>query len=134
MGHYCRICGRVRPNEKFSGKGHKNHICKQCASKPKEKIKAIEQKEEIFGYLKQSRTSEKNIEVIKLAELNFKCKKCKIIFDCDVGKISFPPEMNRPKFEKNIECPNCGILSMDEVILTELGQSQLTEIHLSSME
>jgi rubredoxin len=69
-----------------------------------------------------------------LAELNFKCKKCKILFDCDVGKISFPPEKDRPDFENNIQCPNCGILSKDEVILTELGQSQLTEIPLSSME
>ena len=33
MGHYCRICGRTRANEKFSGKGHKNHICKDCSGK-----------------------------------------------------------------------------------------------------
>ena len=30
-GHYCRICGRNRPNEKFSGNGHRIHICKDCA-------------------------------------------------------------------------------------------------------
>lgn len=36
MGHYCRICGRARANEKFSGKGHKNHICKDCSGKPKQ--------------------------------------------------------------------------------------------------
>ena len=29
-GHYCRICGRYRANEKFSGKGHRQHICKDC--------------------------------------------------------------------------------------------------------
>jgi len=34
MGHYCKVCGRTRPNEKFSGKGHRNHICKECASIP----------------------------------------------------------------------------------------------------
>jgi hypothetical protein len=28
MGHYCRICGRERPNEQFSGKSHKIHVCK----------------------------------------------------------------------------------------------------------
>jgi hypothetical protein len=27
-GHYCRTCGRRRANEKFSGKGHTAHICK----------------------------------------------------------------------------------------------------------
>jgi len=60
MGHRCRICGAIKPNEKFSGKGHKNHICKQCSSKPKEEIDEIDQKEEIFGFLKQSHISSKN--------------------------------------------------------------------------
>ena len=32
-GHYCRICGERKANEKFSGKGHATHICKACASK-----------------------------------------------------------------------------------------------------
>ena len=36
-GHYCVICGRYRPNEKFSGKGHAAHICKSCAKLPVEK-------------------------------------------------------------------------------------------------
>ena len=65
MGHYCRICGRNRPNEKFSGKGHKIHICKECARKPKEEREAIEQEDEIFKYLKQSHISQKNISRLK---------------------------------------------------------------------
>ncbi|GAB6122459.1 hypothetical protein [Dysgonomonas termitidis] len=36
-GHYCRICGCRKPNEKFSGKGHAGHICKECYSLPQEK-------------------------------------------------------------------------------------------------
>lgn len=36
MGHYCRTSGRTRANEKFSGKGHKNHICKDCSRKSKQ--------------------------------------------------------------------------------------------------
>jgi len=32
-GHYCRICGRRRANEKFSGKGHAAHVCKSCEQK-----------------------------------------------------------------------------------------------------
>lgn len=36
-GHYCKICGNYKPNEKFSGKGHAQHICKECASLPQEK-------------------------------------------------------------------------------------------------
>ena len=30
QGHYCRGCGRYRANEKFSGKGHRQHLCKDC--------------------------------------------------------------------------------------------------------
>lgn len=61
MGYWCRICGRTRPNEKFTGKGHKNHICKECSHKPKEEIDEIEQSEEIFNYLRQSNITNKNI-------------------------------------------------------------------------
>jgi len=67
-----------------------------------------------------------------MTELNFKCKKCKRYFDCNIGKISFPPKEERPSFEKNIICPECGIRTMDEVELTELGQTQLGEIYFSS--
>jgi RimJ/RimL family protein N-acetyltransferase len=38
-GHYCRICGDYKANEKFSGKGHARHICKECQSLP-EDVKA----------------------------------------------------------------------------------------------
>lgn len=34
QGHYCRVCGELKANEKFSGKGHAAHICKNCASLP----------------------------------------------------------------------------------------------------
>lgn len=30
-GHYCKICGEYKANEKFSGKGHATHICKACS-------------------------------------------------------------------------------------------------------
>lgn len=36
-GHYCKVCGEYKANEKFSGKGHASHICKSCASLPAEK-------------------------------------------------------------------------------------------------
>ena len=61
MGHYCRICGRIKPNEKFSGKGHRTHICKKCAQRPKEEIEEIEQGQEIYNFLSQSHISKKNI-------------------------------------------------------------------------
>ncbi len=30
-GHYCKICGEYKANEKSSGKGHAAHICKSCS-------------------------------------------------------------------------------------------------------
>jgi len=36
-GHYCWRCGRRRANEKFSGKGHAKHICKDCAKEQRAK-------------------------------------------------------------------------------------------------
>ena len=60
-GHYCRICGSIKPNEAFSGKGHKNHICKKCSQRPKNEIDAIDQKEEIYNFMCQSHISKKNI-------------------------------------------------------------------------
>ena len=33
-GHYCKVCGEYKANEKFSGKGHAAHICKKCAALP----------------------------------------------------------------------------------------------------
>ena len=29
-GHYCWACSRVRANERFSGGGHKHHVCREC--------------------------------------------------------------------------------------------------------
>lgn len=29
-GHYCNGCGDFLPNEKFSGRGHREHLCKEC--------------------------------------------------------------------------------------------------------
>ena len=60
-------------------------------------------------------------------KINFECKKCCREFDCEVGDLSLSDDGMRPVFEKNIICPRCGELSMDEVLLTELGQSQMTD-------
>lgn len=61
MGHYCKICGTLQPNEAFSGRGWRNHICKRCAALPQATRDAIQQEEEIFGFLfSQSHISKKN--------------------------------------------------------------------------
>ena len=66
MGHFCKICGRSRPNEAFSGGGHKNHICKKCQLMPLARRNAIEQQNEISGFLHQSHISTKNIKRLEL--------------------------------------------------------------------
>ena len=30
-GHYCWACDAYRANERFSGKGHRRHLCKDCS-------------------------------------------------------------------------------------------------------
>jgi len=61
MGHFCRVCACSKPNERFSGKGHKHHICKACSRKPEEERCAIDQENEIVGFMRQSNISGKNI-------------------------------------------------------------------------
>ncbi len=60
-------------------------------------------------------------------EISFECKKCRKEFDCEMGKIGINGETMRPTFEKPIICPRCGKKTINEVLLTELGQSQMTE-------
>ena len=44
-----------------------------------------------------------------------------------MGKIGINEQTMRPDFEKPIVCPRCGERTIDEVLLTELGQGQMTE-------
>ena len=40
-GHYCKICSEYKSNESFSGKGHAQHICKECMDEMKKGNKKI---------------------------------------------------------------------------------------------
>lgn len=62
--------------------------------------------------------------------INFECRECGGIFDCDVGTVTMPEDSHRLSFEKQILCPKCGQRSKDDVFLTKLGQSQLTQATL----
>lgn len=48
-GHYCKICGGYKSNEKFSGKGHAAHICKKCARLPIEKRNEMQTVNRLMG-------------------------------------------------------------------------------------
>jgi len=64
--HWCRVCGRSKSNESFSGRGHRVHVCRSCASLPQEEREAIEQQDEIFGFLGQSNISAKNMARLRV--------------------------------------------------------------------
>jgi hypothetical protein len=66
MPYYCRICGRSRRNEKFSGRGHRIHICKDCQRLPREQRDRIERMDELYGFLEQSNISPKNIARLEI--------------------------------------------------------------------
>lgn len=65
MGHYCRICDRERPNEAFTGRGHRNHVCKQCQRLPHDQRRKIEHLDELAHFLSQSNISAKNMQRIE---------------------------------------------------------------------
>jgi hypothetical protein len=66
MSHYCRICDRGRPNEKFTGRGHRDHICKDCQRLPRSEREQIESMDELFWFLEQSNISAKNIARLEI--------------------------------------------------------------------
>jgi hypothetical protein len=66
MPHYCRICARGRRNEKFSGRGHRIHICKDCQRLPRDQRDRIERIDELYGFLDQSNISVKNIARLEM--------------------------------------------------------------------
>ena len=100
MGHFCRICGRTRPNEKFSGKGHKNHICKLCAKRPKTEQDEILHREEIFGFLMQSNISKKNLKRLNELSLSENMEIAKLAsLVHEVGRVK-PHKRRRLKFLK----------------------------------
>lgn len=65
MGHYCRRCGRVRANERFSGRGHRDHVCKDCQRMPRQERDRMDRLDEILGFLQQSNISARNLGRLK---------------------------------------------------------------------
>ena len=63
-GHFCWSCERIRANERFSGKGHARHLCKDCSKLGKEELEfrqARRNMERCFtweGFLKRKRRKE----------------------------------------------------------------------------
>lgn len=62
--------------------------------------------------------------------VNFKCGKCKHIYDFEVGEPSMDKNY-KLVFQNKPTCPKCQ--AINNVLLTELGQSQMTDWHSGEM-
>lgn len=60
MGRFCFLCGHIRANEAFGGKGERARICRKCRRLPRETRDIKKAEYEICSFLDQSRISEKN--------------------------------------------------------------------------
>jgi hypothetical protein len=69
VGAYCCICGRVRPNEAFSGRGRRQAVCGKCQQMPKAERQRIRDVEFLWNVLEQKNISEKNIEYLRAMAL-----------------------------------------------------------------
>jgi hypothetical protein len=65
LGHYCGVCGRTRATERFSGRGHARHICRDCQRLPREERDRVRSLLEIEGFLEQQNISAKNVARLK---------------------------------------------------------------------
>jgi hypothetical protein len=59
------MCGRIRPNEYFGGKGRRRHLCKKCRQRPRAEQDRVKALLAIEGYFEQRNISEKNVAHLK---------------------------------------------------------------------
>lgn len=50
-GHYCKGCGTYKPNEKFSGKDHRQHLCKECKKRGITGEEDLYESDETFAFI-----------------------------------------------------------------------------------
>jgi len=64
-------------------------------------------------------------------EVNLNCGICKTNYNFEVGEPSTDEKMSLV-FELKPVCPKCG--AKDKELLSEMGQSQMTEWHLKGLD
>lgn len=65
MAHFCWMCERSRPNEAFSGRGHRDHVCRECEGLPTGEKGRCRALIHMQGMLEQSRISPKNVRHLR---------------------------------------------------------------------
>ena len=103
-GHYCYVCGEHKANERFSGKGHANHMCKACSALPvaeRSEMIAIRKIENMaFRYLSE-------------AEINWLRKRMKDSRS-DVRKAATEVhQIKFPRYERNMEKKGLTAFSLE---------------------
>jgi hypothetical protein len=113
-GHYCFICGRIRRNEKFSGKGHNQHICKDCWPKRKEHSK----KESVGVYpngftIQKPKQSKRHVRKVgrwitkRRGKLIHYCEKCNQGIEAGQLVFYYHQDLGR-KSKRWYECTDCA--------------------------
>jgi hypothetical protein len=69
-GHFCHYCGESKPNESFSGKGHRRHLCRECQSIPVAEREEMEILGRLFDLMEQSHISKKNVTWLQSLQLH----------------------------------------------------------------
>ncbi len=77
-GYYCRICGIRKPNDAFSGRGHKGRVCQDCAKVPNRERLDIRHEDEIFHFLRQAHIPERGLERLKYLSASKNRRVCEL--------------------------------------------------------
>lgn len=64
-GHYCWMCESILSNESFSGRGHRDHICKKCKNLPHAKRQEKMDQDFLFNVLLQKNISKGNQKTLE---------------------------------------------------------------------
>ena len=77
-GYYCRVCGIRKPNDAFSGRGHKGRVCQDCAKVPNRERLDIRHEDEIFHFLRQAQVPERGRERLKYLSASKNGRVCEL--------------------------------------------------------
>lgn len=110
QGHYCIVCGSRKANERFTGKGHSRHICKDCSKKSPELQKEQIDINTIYGLYRYSNLSKNNKKML----MNFLSdKRDRVRKAAEAIYNEFYPKRNHLEFD-DFEYSDDGFEYMDD--------------------
>lgn len=103
-GHYCRICGEVKSNESFSGRGHAKHICKECSALPQERRNELQHINQIDRIAGKYPRSQQDWEFLEKMSKNRKYPEAREFAQMILGMSCSLPDMEDNEDEDILEC------------------------------